>query len=243
MARPRKIVFLMMMNGQLYKSVNFRNFKYVGDPINSVKIFSDFQVDELILVDIDCSSKNSNIKFELLNKIAKNAKMPIVYGGGIRRVSQIQTLLELGFDRVMMSHHALCDLSLVENAAKRFGSQSIITCIDVRFSTQQSRYDVFTQNGTYLHRKSLFEAALDLQGAGAGEIVINSIDRDGTYLGFDKNILAEVHNALNVPLTLVGGAENNHQLESTANEFKVNLAAGSIWTFYKRTDSVLLTYH
>lgn len=241
-AHLRKIVFLMLKRGQLYKSTQFSSYKYVGDPINSVKIFNDFKVDELVIVDTDCTLNNSSIKLELLKIVARTARMPICYGGGIRSVSQMQCLIGMGFDKVMLSHAAITNPTLIEEAADRFGRQALVGCLDVRFSQLKNTFEIYTHQGTKRQPLNLNEVVTLLQKAGIGEIVVNSIDRDGTFLGYDARIVNELKGRINVPFTILGGAKSSEEVMSATKTFQVNAAAGSAFTFYNKNKQVLLNY-
>ena len=240
--RYRKIVFLMLKEGQLYKSIQFSNYIYVGDPINTVKIFNDFKVDELIIVDTDCTSKGTQIKSKLLEIIAKTARMPICYGGGIKSISQIHSLINLGYEKVLLSNSALNDPSLVRGTAKTFGSQVLVGCLDVRYCRIKNKYEIYTHNGTKRRPIQLSEAVKNLQLFGVGEILINSIDRDGTFEGYDSKIMTALKHPLNVPLTILGGAKSVSDVENSIEDLNVNAAAGSAFTFLDKDRQVLLNY-
>ena len=241
--RPRLSVFLMMHKGVLYKTVNFKNPVYVGDPINAVKIFSDFRADELFLVDIDCSKYKNEPDYEMLESIAKYAQMPLCYGGGINNTSQIKTILSMGYEKVLISSAAINNLQLVNNAVSKFGGQSIAVCIDVKFDPVRKIYKAYTINGTIESPIALDEILNKVLASGAGEIIINSIDRDGTRLGYDLNLMSFVAPKINLPLVFLGGAGKiNHLNELLKNKMVNAAAAGTIWTFIGKNKSVLINY-
>ena len=240
--RYRKIVFLMLKEGQLYKSVKFSDFIYVGDPINTVKLFNSFKVDELIIVDTDCTNKEIQIKTNLLETIAKTARMPICYGGGINSLSQIHSLMRMGFEKVLLSNAALGDPSLVQKAANTFGSQTLVGCLDIRFCKIKDLYEIYTHNGTKRQPFEFWKAVENLQKIGMGEILISSIDRDGTFEGYDRQIISTFKHPLDVPLTILGGAKSASDVKNTVKNMNVNAAAGSAFTFMNKNQQVLLNY-
>jgi cyclase len=241
--RPRLSVFLMMHKGMLYKTVNFTNPVYVGDPINTVKIFSDFRADELFLVDIDCSKNKNEPDYEMLNSIAKYAQMPLCYGGGINTISQIKTILSMGYEKVLISSAVINNFQLIKDAINKFGGQSIAVCIDVKFDSESKIYKAYTINGTIESPITLEEILNKVLLSGAGEIIINSIDRDGTRLGYDSNLMNFVAPKINIPLVFLGGAGKiNHLSELLCNKMVNAAAAGTIWTFIGKNKSVLINY-
>ena len=240
--RPRQIVFLLMHKNALYKSCKFSNLKYVGDPINAIKIFNEFETDEIFIVDIDCTVNNKSPNFELLRLIAKTARMPICYGGGITSVKQIKKILNFGFEKVMLSNSVLHDPNILMEAGEIFGRQTLSICLDVRFNYRDDKYDIYTHNGKILFQKPLDETIDHLISFGVGEIVINSIDRDGTYEGYDLKLHERIASLVTVPLTFLGGAGNVNDLKNMMSNKRTNAAAGSFWTFYNNSTAVLLNY-
>ena len=240
--RLRKTVFLMIKDGALYKSKRFREFIYVGDPLNTIRIFNDFQVDELIIVDVDATTKQSPIQFEMLGLIAKHARMPIAYGGGINDTNQIERILNLGFEKIVISKHAIMHPSFVLKASSIFGSQAVIVCIDLKYCRKKNTYEIFTDNGQTKAKVELNRILQDFVKYKAGEILINSIDADGTYKGYKSDILNQINVYLPMPITLLGGGASNSEIEKLMKEKSIHLAAGSLWTFYNKTNAVLLNY-
>ena len=240
--RFRQSVFLMLHKNALYKTRKFENPVYVGDPVNAIKIFNEFEVDEIFIADIDCTVKQQKPNNELLCLIAKTARMPICYGGGITSVEQIRTLLNLGFEKVMLSSSALYIPNILKDASEKFGRQSISVCLDVKFNIVQDRYYIYSHNGKKVFDEALIETIKRLIFLGAGEIVINSIDRDGTYDGYDLKLHDLIENSVTVPLTLLGGAGSINDLDQMLSNKRTNAAAGSFWTFYNNSSAVLLNY-
>ena len=240
--RLRQSVFLMLHQNVLYKTRQFSDHVYVGDPINAIKIFNEFAVDEIFIVDIDCTVKQQTPNNELLRLIAKTARMPICYGGGITSVEQIRTLLKLGFEKVMLSSSALYNPNILKEASNQFGRQTLSVCLDVKFNVLKNKYYIYSHNGQKVFEKALIETIESLVSYGAGEIVINSIDRDGTYNGYDLRLHNLIENSVTVPLTMLGGAGSISDLQQMISNKRTNAAAGSFWTFYNNSTAVLLNY-
>ncbi len=204
---PRIIPCLSLRGSGFVKTEKFKNPKYLGDPINIVKIFNEKEVDELMVVDIAATTEQQQIKWPLLKQLASECFMPVGYGGGVRNLDDVHQLFAIGFEKVSLSSSALSDRPLVEAAAARYGSQSIVATIDVR-KTLFGSYDVVTHSGTKKRGLDPAVAAKSLADAGCGEIVVNSVDRDGTYEGYDLQLISLVANAVGVPVVALGGAKS-----------------------------------
>lgn len=243
MLRPRIIPCLLVKNGGLVKTVQFGNPKYVGDPVNAVRIFNEKEVDELIVVDIDATAQNREPDYRLIKNIAAECRMPLCYSGGVTTVDQIQRIISLGVEKVAMSAAAIRNPKLISEAAERVGSQSVVVVMDVKTSGIFRRYEIFTHNGTKATGLNPVEFAKKAETLGAGEIVINSIDRDGTMKGYDLNLVAQVREVTTRPLTMLGGAGS---LEDIADLVQKNhiigVAAGSLFVFKGRYKAVLINY-
>ena len=204
MLRPRIIPCLLMHKGGLVKTVGFDKPKYVGDPLNAVRIFNEKEVDELMVVDIDATRNAREPDYGLIGKLAAECRMPLAYGGGVRTVEQFERLVSLGVEKVSASAAAVADLGLITAAAERVGGQSVVVVIDVRRGSKG--YEVYTHNGTRATGLDAVDFARRAEAAGAGEIVINSIDRDGQMKGYDLDLVRQVRAAISRPLTVLGGA-------------------------------------
>ncbi len=241
MLRPRIIPVLLVHKGGLYKTVGFGNPKYVGDPLNAVRIFNEKAVDELTVLDIDASREGREPDYALIRSLAAECRMPLCYGGGINSVEQFQRLISLGVEKVAVSAAAVSDLSLVSQAAEQVGRQSVVVVTDVR--REGALWRVYTHNGT---RRSSYEAAgfvRDAQMAGAGEIVVNSIDKDGGMRGYDLELARAVRTAATCPLTVLGGAGSLADVEGLVREFGIiGAAAGSLFVFKGAYRAVLVNY-
>jgi len=242
MLRPRIIPCLLIRNRGLVKTVNFKNEKYVGDPINAVKIFNEKLVDELMIIDIDASIKNESPNFELIKKIAAESQMPISYTGGIKSVDEVKKIIGFGVEKVGISSRAIYDSRIITEASEEVGSQSVVAVLDVKKKILGG-YSVFTHNGKRDSGKKLIELAKELTEKGAGELVINSIDKDGLMSGYDENIISLITNEVSVPLTLVGGAGKLEHINNlVSNHGIIGAGAGSMFVFKGKYKAVLISY-
>jgi cyclase len=243
MLRPRIIPCLLVHNGGLVKTRRFVEPKYVGDPINAVRIFNEKEVDELIVVDIDASRQNREPNYELIAKLAAECRMPLCYGGGVRSVDQIDKIISLGVEKVAISAAAVADRELISIAASRVGSQSIVVVIDALKTGLMKRYEVVTHNATKRTGLGAASFASNMQAAGAGEIVVNAVDRDGEMMGYDLDLISEVRDAVTLPLTVLGGAGSHADIERLVAKFGlIGAAAGSLFVFKGKYRAVLINY-
>lgn len=245
MLRSRVIPVLLMKNNGLYKTQNFSNPKYIGDPINTVRIFNEKKVDELIIYDIGASFGGSNINFALLEEIAKNSRMPLCYGGGIKSAEDARRILTLGYEKVSLSRSAVLDRSIITQTSKAIGTQSTVVTIDVKKSSvlSGSKYYVTTLSATERHKLDPVDFAVKCAEEGAGEIVINIVDRDGMCTGYDMDFARRVCGSVTVPVTLCGGAGSLHDIRQLIDELgPIGAAAGSFFVFNGKYRAVLISY-
>lgn len=243
MLRPRIIPCLLVQNGGLVKTVQYGSPKYVGDPVNAVRIFNEKEVDELIVLDIGATAQRREPDYTMIRNLATECRMPLCYGGGVTTVGQIQKIISMGVEKVAMSAAAVHNPSLISEAAERVGSQSIVAVMDVKTSGLLRRYEVFTHNGTKGSGLSPVDFAKKAEALGAGEIVINSIDRDGTMKGYDSNLVAQVRAATSRPLTVLGGAGSLEDIAGLVREHRIiGAAAGSLFVFKGKYRAVLINY-
>lgn len=236
----RVIPVLLLMNSGLYKTVKFKDPQYIGDPINTVKIFNEKSVDELIILDILASEENRAPQLELLEQIASEAFMPVCYGGGIKSVNDIRTILGLGFEKVAINSQALKNKALISQASEMFGTQSIVVSIDVKKSFW-GKYEVAAGRGSCNTKQEVVKFAVEMEKAGAGEILLNSVDRDGTMKGYDLDLLKMVSEALSIPVIACGGAGTTKDFANAIYEGKVSaVAAGSMFVYYGKHKAVLI---
>jgi cyclase len=243
MLRPRIIPCLLVHNKGLVKTIHFKNRKYVGDPINAVKIFNEKEVDELIVLDIDASVHNREPDFAMIKNLAAECRMPLCYGGGVRSVKHAKEIINLGAEKVAVSSAAVENPALIADIAEAVGKQSIIAVLDVKKKGLLGKYEVFTHNGMHATGKDPREFARELEKLGVGEIVVNSIDNDGTMKGYDMKLIQTIREVVNVPLTALGGAGTLSDIKQVIDRFGViGAAAGSLFVFKGVYKAVLINY-
>lgn len=241
MKRVRIIPVLLIKNGGLIKSVKFRDYKYVGDPINAVKIFNEKEVDELVIIDIDASRENRGPDIKKITEIASEAFMPMAYGGGITTIEQIKDIFYNGIEKVIFNKSALVNPSLITTAAKLFGSQSIVVSIDVKKHFLKG-HRVYSDNGKNNTGYVPEDFAKRMENAGAGEILLNNVDRDGTYSGYDYEMINRVSARLSIPLIACGGASGITDFARAIQSGASAVAAGSLFVFQRPHQAVLISY-
>lgn len=243
MLRPRIIPCLLVRNGGLVKTVRFGSQKYVGDPLNTVRIFNEKEVDELVVFDIDATVERREPDYRLIEHLAVESRMPLCYGGGVRSVEQIQRIVGLGVEKIAIATAATTNPGIVREAAGRVGSQSIVVVMDVKRRGWLQKSEVVTHNGTRGTGLAPVEFAVRCEGLGAGEIVINSLDRDGTMGGYDLELVRRVREATMLPITAVGGAGSHEDIASLIREFGIiGAGAGSLFVFKGKYRAVLVNY-
>jgi cyclase len=243
MLRPRLIPCLLVHNGGLVKTVHFGAPKYVGDPINAVRIFNEKEVDELTVLDIDATVKGAEPDYQLISHLASECRMPLCYGGGVRTVAQIEKIISLGVEKVAISAAAVETPALIADAAARVGSQSVVVVIDVKKSGILRRQEVVTHNGTRRTSLNPVEFARKVSELGAGEIVINSVDRDGEMTGYDIDLVEQIRHAVHLPLTVLGGAGSLDDIKKLVDRYGIiGAAAGSMFVFKGKYRAVLINY-
>lgn len=242
MLKTRVIPCLLLKGQGLVKTTKFKDPKYVGDPINAVKIFNDKEVDELVFLDITATPNKKEPNFKLIAEISSECFMPFGYGGGITNVDQINRLITLGVEKVILNSALHHTPSLIEAAAKLCGSQSIVVSIDVKRNLF-GKPEVYTQCGQTKIKASPDEVAKLAESLGAGEIFINSIDRDGTLNGFDIDLIKRISSAVNVPVIACGGAGKVSDFVSAVKDGGASaVSAGSMFVFHGKHKAVLITY-
>ncbi len=245
MLRPRIIPCLLVHQGGLVKTEAFKHPKYVGDPINAVRIFNEKEADELMVLDSDATVKHAEPDFGLIAKLAAECRMPLCYGGGVTTAEQAARIVDMGVEKVAVSAAAINDPPLLTAIAAAVGRQSVVAVLDVRkrVGLLGKGYEVCTHNGKTTHRLDPIALAKQLQDAGAGEIVVNSVDRDGQMQGYDLQLATQVKQALKVPVTFLGGAGSLEHLGELISELGVvGAAAGSLFVFKGKYRAVLINY-
>lgn len=243
MLRSRIIPCLLLHNGGLVKTRQFKEPKYVGDPLNAVKIFNEKEVDELMFVDIDATAEGREPCMPLLRKLAVESRMPLCYGGGVSSAEQASRIIATGFEKVSISAAALARPALIKEMSEAIGAQSVVVTIDAKANRLFSGYAIRTHNGHQKHKQPLLEFCQQAVSLGAGEIVINSIDRDGEMAGYDLVLANQVRGAIDIPITMLGGAGNTDHMQSLIDAVgTVGAAAGSMFVFKGPYRAVLITY-
>lgn len=242
MLRPRIIPCLLVQKKGLVKTVKFGPGKYVGDPINAVKIFNEKEADELIVLDIDATAHGAEPDFALIQKLAAECRMPLCYGGGIKTVEQASRIISLGVEKVAISSAALADPGLITAIAKEIGSQSVVVVLDVKRSLF-GKYEVYTHNGKQATGRTPVELAQEAERLGAGEIVINAIDLDGQMKGYDLELARRVRAAIGLPMSVLGGAGSLDDIGKLIGACGViGASAGSLFVFKGKLRAVLINY-
>lgn len=245
MLRPRIIPCLLLKDGDLVKSQQFANFKYIGDPLNAVRIFNEKMVDELLVLDIDASKTGTNPDYELIRKISSECRMPLCYGGGVRSVESALKIVSFGVEKISVNTEIFSNKSIIKNLAANLGSQSVVASLDVKLNTKfnSHKYSVYSNSGTNLVSQDLILVLKDLQKQGAGEILINSIDRDGMMSGYDMQLVKDVIDFVDIPVTFIGGAGSvDHVKELAQIKQSIGVAAGSLFVFKGKFRAVLINY-
>lgn len=243
MLRPRIIPCLLVHEEGLVKTVSFKSPKYVGDPINAVKIFNEKESDELIVLDIDATVNGVEPDYKLIADLAAECRMPLCYGGGIRTVAQAKRIISLGVEKIAISAAAIENPELIRQIADEIGSQSVVVVLDVKKRMLSKEYDVFLHNGRKNTKLNAVEVAQKAEALGAGEIVINSIENDGQMKGYDLALAEKIRAAVKLPITILGGAgslDDVAQLIRTCGV--VGASAGSLFVFKGAYKAVLINY-
>jgi cyclase len=242
MLRPRIIPSLLIHEKGLVKTVKFKDPKYVGDPINAVRIFNEKEVDELAIFDIDATVLGKEPNYGLIEKLANQSRMPLCYGGGVKTVEQAQKIFSLGIEKIALSSSVIHNPNLISEISERVGAQSVIIVLDVK-KKRLGGYEIYTHNGKKSSGVNPFKFAQKAQELGAGEIIINSIDNDGMMNGFDMNLIDNIRNAVTIPITVLGGAGSLEDIEKVIYKHGViGVSAGSLFVFKGIYKAVLINY-
>jgi cyclase len=243
MLRPRVIPCLLVKGGGLVKTVQFASPKYVGDPINAVKIFNEKEVDELTVLDIDATAERREPDYTMIRNLAAECRMPLCYGGGVSTLEQAWRIVSMGVEKVALSAAAVANPALVREMAEAMGSQSVVVVLDIRPARTPSGYEVYTHNGTRRTERDSADFARQMQSSGAGEIVVNCIDRDGVMKGYDLAAIGAIRAAVTLPVTALGGAGSLKDIRGLIDRFRIiGAAAGSLFVFKGVYRAVLINY-
>ncbi len=239
--RPRIIPVLLVENGALVKTIKFNKRVYLGDPINTVKLYNDMEVDEIIVLDITASKDNKGPNFELVENIRNEAFMPFAYGGGITSQNEIEVLINSGIEKVVINTQLQKNTALLESSAKEFGSQSLVASVDINLN-------LFGKGVIYSHSTNknlkikVEEHLMKINESGAGEIFLNFVYRDGTWSGYDLELTSKLSRYLSIPLIVCGGASSTEDLKEITTHGADAAAAGSLFSFSKKEGGVLINY-
>lgn len=243
MLYPRIIPCLLVQHKGLVKTVRFKDPKYVGDPINAVKIFNEKEVDELIVLDIDASVEGREPDYKLIEHLAVECRMPLCYGGGIKTADQAQRIFNLGVEKIAFGSLAVEAPEVLGQLAARVGNQSVVVVMDVKKTMFGMRYELFTHNGKKATGLEPVSFARRMQQLGVGELVINSIDQDGMMTGYDTKLIDAVRDAVSIPVTVMGGAGKMEDMGAIIRKHSViGVAAGSMFVFKGKYRAVLINY-
>jgi len=243
MLHPRIIPCLLIHNKGLVKTMRFKDSKYVGDPINAVRIFNEKKVDELIVLDIDATREGREPNYGLIENLASECRMPLCYGGGIKNMQQAQRIFGLGVEKIAVSSIAVKNPNIITEMASRVGNQSVVVVLDVKKNVLSSNYELFTHNGSKGTGVDPVKFALQMERAGAGELVINSIDRDGLMNGYDHTIIDRIMEVTDIPITVMGGAGSLEDIGVVVRKHGIiGAAAGSLFVFKGKFRAVLINY-
>lgn len=243
MLKPRIIPCLLFSDGGLVKTQRFKDPKYVGDPINAVKIFNEKEADELIVLDIDATAQGREPDFQMIGYLAVECRMPLCYGGGVTTREQAKRIVALGVEKVAISAAAVDNPGLITQIADEIGSQSVVVVLDVKKPMFGKELDVFTHNGKKNVRTALPDLAREIERRGAGELVVNSIDRDGMMGGYDLDLAERMRQITRLPVTMLGGAGSLDDIGALIERCGIiGASAGSLFVFKGTYRAVLINY-
>jgi imidazole glycerol-phosphate synthase subunit HisF len=241
MFTPRLIPTLLLKNDLLYKTVQFANAKYIGDPLNTVRLFNKMYADELIILDIDATKNNTPINYYLLAMLSTESNMPLVYGGGINTIDKIRKILRCGFEKVIIKTEAYKNENFIAEAAKVFGSSTICVCIDV--IKENNEYKMVDNKLVPNNFVTPVTFAKKMENIGAGEILIQSVSNDGLMCGYDEEITIQISEAVTLPVVALGGANNLEDVKNIHTKAMLNgVAAGSMFVYFDNKKGVLVNY-
>ena len=246
MSRARLIPCLLMKNRGLYKTIKFSEPKYLGDPMNAVRIFNEMKSDELVIYDIGKTNEHEAPDFDYLAKLASECKMPLSYGGGVRTVEHALRLVDLGIEKISFSSVIYENMDVIGNTAAKLGKQSVIATLDVdlRKGILKSGYFLTSRNNSIQHKAiSLQKKIKDLITVGVGEIVINTVHRDGTMQGHDSNLLSLIFDEVDIPITILGGISSLEEINRIVDQYKhIGIGVGSLFVYRGKYKAVLINY-
>ncbi len=242
MLKVRVIPCLLLKNESLVKTIQFKKYNYIGDPINTVRIFNELEVDELMFLDIFASKENREINFNMLRDIANECFMPLSYGGNIKSLDDAKKIFAIGFEKIVINSNAFNNLKLIEEIANYFGQQSIVGSIDVKKSFL-GREHIFSKHGQYKEKERVVEWAKKMESAGVGELLITSINREGTWSGYDIDLITRITNSVQIPVIANGGAGSISDIAEVVKRANASACAvGSMVMYQKKDMGVLVNF-
>lgn len=242
MFRPRIIPVLLLKNQGLVKSIAFKNHRYIGDPINAVKIFNDLKADELVFLDILASKENRTISLDFVKNVGEEANMPFAVGGGIKTIEHIRAIIGAGAEKIIINTEAAKNPDFIHEASETFGSSTIVVCIDMK-KKFLGKEETWIFGGSKPTGRTPVEFAQQMEEKGAGEIIIQSIDLDGTMKGYDIPLIRKISETISIPVVALGGAGNMQDLKLAYCEGYANgLAAGSMFVYHGPRKAILINY-
>jgi len=242
MLRTRVIPCLQLVDNSLVKAVKFKNYKYIGDPVNTVRIFNELEVDELCFLDIRATKDKRKPNFKILQEISNECFMPVSYGGGIQDLDTAKKILSIGFEKIVLNSAAITNPSLITDIANLIGTQSVIVAIDVKKSLLKGNR-VFTISGTKKTTFNPVEWAQQIEKLGAGEILVTAIDKESTWSGFDVDLVAEISDAVSIPIIAHGGAGTVDHIVDVVKAGKASaVALGCMVVYQKKGMGVLVNF-
>jgi imidazole glycerol-phosphate synthase subunit HisF len=239
--RVRIIPVLLLKDGGLYKTINFKKETYVGDPVNTVKIFNEKGADELAILGFDVSKNKKHIDFKKLTEIAGEAFMPMSYGGGIKTFTEAKQIFDAGYEKIIINSTLFENPALIEQVGTVYGAQAVVAALDVK-KNFLGKFKVYSHSGTKAQNFSPVEWAKKAEEYGAGEILLNAIDKDGTWEGYDEQLIQQVAHAVSIPVIACGGAGTNDDLKKAVQSGASAVAAGSMFVYQKKGKGVLISF-
>ncbi len=241
--RARLIPSLLLQGNSLVKTINFKSGKYIGDPLNTVRIFNEKEVDEILILDIDATIKGEEPNYKLISKLASECSMPMCYGGGIKNINQVIKIIELGVEKVSLSSSIIKNPKIINEISNIIGSQSLAITLDVRKRRFSNKYDIYTHNGRKSTRKELRAFLQIIENSDAGEVIINNIDNDGMQKGYDQDLISQLCQVISIPKTILGGGESLIEAAKILNKYPISgFASGSQYVFKGKHRAVLIQY-
>ena len=241
MRRVRVIPALLLQNGGLVKTIRFKKPNYIGDPLNAVRIFNEKEVDELVILDINATKKNQLPNFSHLEEMVSEAFMPLAYGGGLQNLDQIKQAFDCGIEKVVINSCAFSNINLISQAAKVFGNQSIVVSVDIG-KTLLGNYRLFSHGGTNSYKQDPVAYCKELEKAGAGELFLTAIHREGTFNGYDSKLIEAISHQVNIPLVANGGAKEMNDFLEAIKAGASAVAAGSRFVYTGRENGIMINY-